>query len=213
MFGADARGRLTGRAPHLHILRTPGILICRCHAQLGDEVAGAIEALAHRPRGRPSEWAREYADYARLLAAAAPLKAIRSGPLYDFPGPVTLGEDAVSIDATNAGLLRGGLDEWLPDVAAGLPMSVTLAGGRAVAVCASVKASQVAHCAGVETLPQYRGRGFAAQAVAGWARAVMARGAAPIYGTTFDNLASQGVARRLGLRLIAAEFSIECQTG
>jgi hypothetical protein len=53
--------------------------------------------------------------------------------------------------------------------------------------------------------------GFGARAVLAWARAVRSQGAAPIYGTTFDNIASQGVARRLGLTLIAGEFSIECE--
>jgi predicted GNAT family acetyltransferase len=61
----------------------------------------------------------------------------------------------------------------------------------------------------VETLPDYRGYGLAARVVGGWGRAVQAAGATPIYGTTFDNLASLGVARRLGLRPIASEFSIE----
>jgi hypothetical protein len=63
MFASDARCRLVGHAPSLHLLRTPDILICRCHADLVDEVADALEELAQRPRGRPSAWAREYADY------------------------------------------------------------------------------------------------------------------------------------------------------
>jgi predicted GNAT family acetyltransferase len=91
-------------------------------------------------------------------------------------------------------------------------MSAMVVDGRAVSICASVKASTAAHCAGVETLPEYRGRGLAALAVAGWARTVLATGATPFYGTTFDNLPSQNLARRLSLRLIGSEFSVECRT-
>ncbi|MGH6835948.1 MAG: GNAT family N-acetyltransferase [Methylocella sp.] len=211
MFTSDERGRLTGYAPCLHLLRAPKRLICRCHADLADEVADALDGLARRPRGRPGEWAREYADYARVLSSVAPLKALRAGPIYSFPARSESGCAAVSINEDNAELLVGGLEEWRPDVAAGLPMMAMVVNGRAVSVCASVKASTSAHCAGVETLPAYRGRGFAPLAVAAWAQAVWALGAAPFYGTTFDNDASQGVARRLGLSLIGSEFSIECE--
>lgn len=211
MFTSDERGRLTGQAPHLHLLRTPESLICRCHADLADEPADALDGLARRPRGRPSEWAREYADYARVLSSVAPLRAQRAGLLYGFPVQSERGHGAVSIGKDNAELLVGGLDEWRPGVAAGLPMMAIVADGRAVSICASVRASSSAHCAGVETLPTYRGRGFARHAVAAWAKAVRATGAVPFYGTTFDNDASQGVARRLGLGLIGSEFSIECE--
>ena len=121
------------------------------------------------------------------------------------------GYAAVSIGEDNAELLLGGLDEWRPGVAAGLPMVAMVERGRAVSICASVKASTSTYCADVETLPAYRGRGFASQAVAAWAKAVRALGAAPFYGATFDNGASQSIARRLGLSLIGSEFSIECE--
>jgi GNAT superfamily N-acetyltransferase len=146
-----------------------------------------------------------------VLSSIAPLKAVRAGLLYSFPAELGSGYAAVSIGRDNAELLLGGLDEWRSGVAAGLPMLATLADGRAVSICASVKASNSAHCAGVETLPAYRGRGFASQAVAAWANAVRAAGAEPFYGTTFDNEPSHGVARRLGLILIGSEFSIECE--
>jgi hypothetical protein len=213
MFATDGRGRLVGGAPLLHIVRTPDALIVRCRADLPDAIADAIAERAARPRGRPAHWSGEYADYARMLSAAGPLKAIRAGPLFSVPNLRSVGDDAVLIDEANADLLANGLDEWRPDVQAGLPMAAMVVGGRAVSICASVRASKLTHCAGVETVPAYRGRGLAAKAVAGWARAVQAGGAAPFYGTTFDNLASQGVARRLGLTLIGSEFSIECETG
>ena len=209
MFAADLHGRLTGAAPRLHIVRTPDAVICRCHADLPDDIAAALADIAARPRGRPTDWARDYAGYANTLAPTGPPAKIRSGPLYGFPDALPSGDGAVRIDETNAELLCGGLDDWLPDVAAGTPMMAMVAEGRAVSICASVRASAAAHCAGVETLPDFRGRGLAARAVTGWARRVRASGAGPVYGTTFDNLASQGVARALGLRVFASEFSVD----
>lgn len=75
-------------------------------------------------------------------------------------------------------------------VALGLPMAAVVVEGHAVSICASVRSSSTVHCAGVETLPQHRGRGYARHAVRGWAQLVRAIGATPFYGTTFDNVAS-----------------------
>jgi predicted GNAT family acetyltransferase len=60
----------------------------------------------------------------------------------------------------------------------------------------------------VETLEGYRGRGHAPAAVAAWARAVRATGRIPLYSTSWDNLASQAVARKLGLIPYGADFSL-----
>jgi GNAT superfamily N-acetyltransferase len=211
MFATDEEGRLVGEAPHLHVLRTPERVIARFHADLSEQMAARLADLAQRPRGRPSQWAREYADYADVLQSVAPLQAIRAGPLCRFPKIIETVGGAIAIREDNADLLLGGLDEWRPDVAAGLPMAAVVVDGRAVSICASVNASKGAHCAGVETLAAYRGKGLAAQTVSAWARQVRTVGAEPIYGTTFDNLSSQAVARRLGLDLMASEFSIECR--
>ena len=137
------------------------------------------------------------------------MRAIRSGMLFGFPEGVSGHGGPVAICEDNADLLFGGLDEWRPDVANRLPMAAMVVDGRAVSVCSSVRASQSVHCAGVETVPEHRGRGLAAKAVAAWATMVEATGATPIYGTTFDNLSSQGVIRTLRLQLVASEFSVE----
>ena len=47
----------------------------------------------------------------------------------------------------------------------------------------------------------------AAAVVAAWAAAVRASGRLPLYSTSWDNVASQGVARKLGLVLYGADLS------
>jgi len=211
-MATDALGRLTGGRTQLYILRTAGTVICRCHISLSGEIAAKLQALAARPRGRPREWASEYADYLTILSAAAPIKSIRAGPLYTFSDLSASDAAATVIGADNADLLSGGLDEWREEVHRGLPMMAIVREGRAVSICTSAAVSPRAHSAGVETLAAYRGRGFAAQAVTAWARAVQTLGAVPFYATTFDNLSSQRVARRLGLDLVGSEFSVECES-
>lgn len=155
-----------------------------------------------------SEWARDYAEYLGALSSVGPLTSMRAGQLHRFPDLLAFEGTAISMIESNADLLRGGLDEWLPDVTFGLPMIAMIADGRAVSICTSVIASKTVHEAGVETLPDYRRRGFGVKAVAGWARTVQASGATPFYATTFDNVASQRLAARLGLTLVGAEFSL-----
>jgi hypothetical protein len=67
-FRTDDRGRLKGDAPDFYILRTPDLVVCRCHADLADHIAARVEQLSVRPRGRPREWVREYADYLGALS-------------------------------------------------------------------------------------------------------------------------------------------------
>ena len=165
-------------------------------------------AIAARARGRPVAWAEDYAASVGILAASAPVAAIRAGLLYAFPLFRAGGIDAVVLTPSDAGLLAGGLDEWVPDIALGLPAVAVVRDGRAVSICASVRATAAIHCAGVETLPGHRSQGCGEAAVRAWADEVCRRGAEPFYGTTFDNIASQRLAQRCGLRIVASEFSI-----
>jgi RimJ/RimL family protein N-acetyltransferase len=83
-----------------------------------------------------------------------------------------------------------------------------VAEGRAVSVCFSSRLTPRAAEAGVETAEPFRGRGYATRAVAAWAHAVRETGRIPLYSTSWNNLASQGVARSLGLRIYGADLSL-----
>ena len=183
-------------------------MVCRTHGSLPRASAEALLAIAARARGRPVAWAEDYAAFVGILAASAPVASIRTGPLYAFPLGRAVGFDTVVLTPSDAGLLAGELDEWLPDIALGLPAVAVVRDGRAVSVCASVRATAAIHCAGVETLPSHRSRGCGAAAVRAWADEVRRRGAEPFYGTTFDNVASQRLAQRVGLHVVASEFSV-----
>jgi 3-polyprenyl-4-hydroxybenzoate decarboxylase len=60
----------------------------------------------------------------------------------------------------------------------------------------------------LQTRADRRRRGHAVNAVAGWARAVRSLGATPFYSTSWDNVASQGVAHRLQLSLVGVDFHL-----
>ena len=87
-------------------------------------------------------------------------------------------------------------------------MIAAIVNGSAVAVCASVRTISSAHEAGVETAPSFRGHGYASAVVAEWANMVRARGAEPLFSTSWQNTASRALARSLGLRQFGADLHI-----
>jgi len=89
------------------------------------------------------------------------------------------------------------------------PITAVVFEGAAVSICHCARLSPSAAEAGVKTLPAMKGKGYATAAVAGWAAASRERGLLPLYSTSWDNIASQGVAQKLGMMLYGEDWSIE----
>jgi predicted GNAT family acetyltransferase len=104
--------------------------------------------------------------------------------------------------------LRPHLEEWLVDVGYREAMFAVVIDGHAVSIAASVRTSLSADEVGVETAPAYRGLGYARQAVTAWARAVRSMKRIALYSTSWDNVASQALARSLGLTVYGTDLSI-----
>ena len=147
-------------------------------------------------------------DYMRILSAHAPIERVWNGPDYWFADEIASTDGPIAITDENAYLLRDELEAWLPDVSSRRPFVAMIEGGRAVSVCASVRVSDAAHEAGVETVPSHRRRGYAVKVVLAWARAVKEVGAIPLYSTSWENLASQSVAAALGLSMYGVNFDV-----
>ena len=140
-----------------------------------------------------------------ILARDAPVVAETSGPVYRFPAILPRSDAAVRLTADNRALLRvtypwlhDELQDWQPCFAA-------LDSDRAVSVCFSSRLGPAVAEAGLDPLRDHRRRGHAVAVTAAWAAAVQASGRIPIYSTVWSNLASQGVARRLGLAMFGEE--------
>ena len=88
------------------------------------------------------------------------------------------------------------------------PYLAIIADSQMVSICQSVRLSSRAHEAGVDTLVGYRRRGYATSVVAAWALAVRASNRIPLYSTSWDNMASQGVAQRLGLVQYGVDYHV-----
>ena len=81
-------------------------------------------------------------------------------------------------------------------------------GDRAVSICCSARIAPAAAEAGVDTLPEYRGRGYGLAVTAHWAQQVQLSGRLALYSTWWENAASLALVRRLGGQLYAEDFHL-----
>ena len=166
---------------------------------VGKTFEGSEARLRH---DMPDDLEQEMGDVARIeahLARLSPIQRRWAGPIYHFSHDLDTTSSAVLITQENADVLRPHLEPWLPDIAMGRPAAAVLVDGHAVSVCASVRMTPIAHQAGVETPPEFRGRGHAVQAIRAWAGLLHSTNVMPLYSTSWENVASQAVARSLGL--------------
>jgi len=217
LFTRDAAGRLVRvnepngeDAPRFFLGRTTEGSDCWFGRDVDDDLARRLaEAAKARRSGDDHPLAPEDpAAYEALLERAAPIQQTVTGPAYCFPREIAEFADVVSVTDQNAEILRPHLESWLDSTAPGLLTMAVVEDKCAVAICSSVRITDVAREAGVETAPGFRGRGYAPRAVAAWAAAVRRTGSIPLYSTSWSNAASQSVARKLGLRMFGADLHI-----
>ncbi len=204
---------VTAPAPRLFLGRTREDNLWRFRANLPESLCAELAALcADEPplKGEFDELPRHLEAYIRLLEQHAPVQEEpESGPAYLIPEDVTLPSRALlAVTEKDAETLQGGFEDFVAELPAWQPYVALVEDGRAVAVCRSARITPEVHEAGVETLPAFRGQGYAGDVTAGWAQRVRAAGALPLYSTSWDNHASQAVARKLRLEFYGADFHI-----
>ncbi|MCI0439614.1 MAG: GNAT family N-acetyltransferase [Chloroflexi bacterium] len=151
-----------------------------------------------------------YDGYISLLEAHSPVQKLWTGPAYRFPANLApTSTHLIEVTQENVEMLRGGLEDWVTDVPHRRPFLAILQASRAVSVCCSVRITSKAHEAGVETLNAFRRKGYASDVVAGWANAVRKMGCIPLYSTSWENTASQGVAKKLALVQYGVDFHVK----
>ncbi len=210
-FTYNARGRMLRTneprdqerrpAPRLFLGRTTAGHVVRTGAVTPGALARRLEAIIdrHPPAGDLHAPLAALTAVREALTAHAPITAEGDGPAYRFPEPLARPHGSVHLTDANRALARetypwlyDEIDDWQPCVA-------VVRDGAAVSVCFSSRMGAVAAAAGVETLPAFRGYGYAVAVTAAWGAAVREVGRIPLYSTDWENSASRSVARRVGL--------------
>ncbi|MDQ2809702.1 MAG: GNAT family N-acetyltransferase [Chloroflexota bacterium] len=217
LYVHDANGRLLrvnepdpdDPAPRFFLARTPSGNLWRTRYDLPPDLTAQLERLAaDEPiRSDLREPPRHLAEYIDLLRQSAPIRSTYAGPAYYLPNLVPP-TGTVRITSENTALLSTYFPYTLQRLAERAPVVVVVVDGVAVAACYSVRRTAQAIEAGVDTIEGYRGRGYAAETVRGWAASVRATGRLPLYSTSWENAASQAVARKLGAVQYGVDFHI-----
>jgi hypothetical protein len=205
-------GNAVAPAPRMYLGRTRGGNIWRFRADLPAGLVGELDSLCADEPTLDSEFnqpPRHVERYLGLLEKHAPCKQPSGGPAYQFSDEVVTASQPLDINENNPEKLADGFDDFVTELPAWQPFVAHLESNRAVSICRSVRITPEAHEAGVETLPEFRGNGYAKEVVAGWAQRVWSIGAVPLYSTSWENKASQSVAGKLGLKFYGADFEID----
>lgn len=220
LFTQDDRGRIVavnepedGPAPRFFFGRTSEGNRWRVRRDLPEAAARRLEDLAIREPvgGDIRAMPRQLDAMLAVLSEAGEGRVGHVGPAYRFPDDLDAPTGVTRITASNARLLRS-MPAYLADVERGLdvyePRLVVIEDGVAVSICNSARLTDRAAEAGVDTLADYRSRGYASRVVAAWALAIRETSRTPLYSTSWDNLASQAVARTLGLVMYGSDLSL-----
>ena len=217
LFRCDAFGRLMSLnepaspvAPRFFLGRTYGGNLLRLRHDLPRDLVKEIEKLVER---EPLPYAlkdppREQFAIVHALRRHNAVIDVHRGPAYAFLRPIPGVAGVVLLGPTRAPHLHPALATLATELASRQPCFAAVEDGVAVSACYSARIGAQAAEAGVETAEAYRGRGLATRVVAAWAAAVREQGLLPLYSTSWDNLASQAVARHLGLEPYAENWHI-----
>ena len=172
------------------------------------ELTGVFDAAA--PAGSPGEPPPALEPCRRVLDTGGRSVRCKSGPSFIFPEDTAFRSEArlERSDQGNHDTLRGANPgnwhpvEWdeLLDGRLG-PWTMAVEGGLVLSICHTPgpMTENAAEC-GVWTHPGFRGRGYGAAVTWDWAAIVRPSGRHLFYSTDTENLSSQRLARRLGLR-------------
>lgn len=143
-----------------------------------------------------------------ILQEHKEIQKIFEGPAYKIPRGITFPSDVIKITNDNVQLLENSFGYMLSELHFLEPCYAKFVDGNAVSICFSSRIADASHEAGVETRSDFRGKGYAAQVVAAWAADIYKINRIPTYSTSWDNTASQSVAKKLECDLYGIDLSI-----
>ncbi len=218
LFRYDANGRMLclneddpeEPAPRLFLGRTKAGTIWRFRSDLPDALIRVLERLL-RAEPIATDLAQPPQILTGLIATLnvqAPVQTTWMGPAWRFPDELVPPEGVVAITSSNVGTLQRHYPWSFSHLEDLQPCMAMIVDGEAAALCFSSRTSPEAAGAGVFTVEAFRGRGYATAVVTAWARAVRESKRIPLYSTSWDNLASRSIAKKLGLVLYSADLWI-----
>ncbi len=209
--------------PRLYLAGCASGNVAGLRSDVTDDLAAEIMALvALEPPFGARDGRPQYLDhYIDLLSREGAVRKQSLGVIYELPNELEYAPGAPLIDSESDegerlhaslsvnGMPTGLLDMGFLDVSHfWAPWCVALHDGQVASVAFAARLSEAGAEIGVATAAAFRGRGYAAAAVAGWSRLQSLKSRALFYSTDQTNGSSQQVAARLGLRFMGTSLRI-----
>ncbi|ATP39936.1 GNAT family N-acetyltransferase [Solibacillus sp. R5-41] len=136
-----------------------------------------------------------------VLSMDRQLNNLWIGPAYVFPDVRDkVHTKAIQVTHENKELLKPYFPYTFEDFEYKQPCFVIVENNIPVSICCSARKTTKADEASVFTHEDYRGRAFGIDVTNAWAAEVQKQGRIALYSTSWDNFASQSIARKLKLR-------------
>ena len=196
-----------GRGPAFILVRGAAGCAWAIHRDVEPKAADEVESLtAEEPPISDLRTPPVHAERYMSLVGGE----LRSGPAFTFPETLPPPGETETIDDLRQ--LEASFTGWTADdIPDASPIVAVMEDGRAVSVCFCARRADFAAEAGLETAPEFRGRGLGPRVASAWALAVRESGRTPLYSTTWTNEASLAVARKLALTPYAATWGLSGQ--
>lgn len=196
-----------GPAPRFFLgLPITGTPVRRYREDVPAALAQALEAVAVPEAATevPDSAPQQATQYQQLLQS----DQWEAGPSFLVPETFTAAATAIHLTTEHLPMI-GPEFPWLAkELDIVQPCAAVVQNGQVVSVCRSVRITTAAHEAGIDTLASFRGKGYAAAALALWAAMVRDMGALPLYSTSWGNHASRNLARKAGLICYGSTLSV-----
>ncbi|WP_410982900.1 GNAT family N-acetyltransferase [Bacillus cereus] len=141
-------------------------------------------------------------DLAKIMSMLSKEQSIHKiwiGPAFAFLNDLDNPINVIQVTEENKELLQQNFPNLLHQLKWRQPCFAILKNERIVSVCCSARSTSLVAEASVETLVAFQGKGYGYHVVTAWAKAVQEENRIPLYSTSWDNFASQAVAKKLKL--------------
>ncbi|QYR21306.1 GNAT family N-acetyltransferase [Paenibacillus sp. sptzw28] len=153
-------------------------------------------------------------ELCRVLEKYRKITSIWMGPAFVCPSNDSrqnIANNAIVMTEKNSHFLSKYFPALIPEIELRSPVVGLIVDGQAVSVCSCARKSEAAAEAGLLTIEQYRGNGYAERVVAEWIHQVRQGGLIPLYSTSWDNMSSQRIAQKLNMVQYGMDFSITAE--
>ncbi|MFE7378115.1 GNAT family N-acetyltransferase [Bacillus cereus] len=182
------------KAPRFFLGRTREGSITRYHCNVDDKTISKIEKLIREPSNHI-----EIAKIINVLNEERTVENIWMGPAFMLPNNLHKPTRTIQITEKNKELLRENFPNLIEQMEWRQPYFAIVQNEKVVSICCSARSTPVAAEASVETLAEFQGNGYSTDVVTAWAISIQEEKRIPLYSTSWDNYASQAVARKLKL--------------